>query len=197
MKILVLALTAALALGASACAAAPKAGKTAAQKFVPYAIEGGYFSCEVPEGWSQERSPEQDKEYNIFEVQLLGPGGKAPTSIFVSYYSADNEDFTDHENFIARNSRNALGQTKGRRETYQPVKKARLAGREAFVLEREKQAFLHPQSKSDESVQLKEKLYVLPAKPGFYVLHFSAEKKAFDKHLASFERAAKSFSGKF
>ena len=39
-------------------------------------------------------------------------------------------------------------------------------------------------------------MYILPAKAGFYVLHFSAEKKAFAQHLAVFEKVAASFKGK-
>ena len=76
------------------------------------------------------------------------------------------------------------------------MKKIKLWGRRAFELAREKLVFLHPETKSDESVQLKEKIYVLPAKAGFYVLHFSAEKPAFEESLPVFEKVAKSFKGK-
>ncbi len=179
-----------------AAEAAPAAKKAAGGKYVTYSVDG-FFSCLVPDGWDKQRDEVKDKEYNIFEVELLAPGAvKAPTSVFVSYYSADNEDFSDHNDFIDRNSKNVLGETKSARETYQPVKKSTLAGRQAFVLEREKLAFLHPETKSDESVALQEKLYILPAKAGFYVLHYSAEKAAFAKHLAAFEKVAASFKGK-
>ena len=57
--------------------------------------------------------------------------------------------------------------------------------------------YLHPESKSDESVQMKEKMYVLPAKDGFYVLKFSAPKTAFAANLPVFEKIARSFKGKF
>lgn len=181
----------------AAKAAAKKAAKTPAPKFVNYAMDGGYFSCLVPEAWGRERDAVKDKEYNIFEIELLAPdAAKAPTSVFVSYYSADNEDFSDHSDFIDRNSKNVLGETQSAREKYEPVKEAKLGGRKAYVLAREKLAYLHPETKSDESVELKEKMYILPAKAGFYVLHFSAEKAAFALHLPVFEKIASSFKGK-
>jgi len=192
MKNLVLTLTMLSVLAAAACAGAQAKG----DRFKLYSMDNNFFSCSVPAAWSQERNKEQDEEYRIYEVQLLAPkAGKAPTSITVSYYAADNEDFNGHEDFIKRNSRNVAGETKSPRENYQPVKKTTLAGRAVFELARERLVFLHPNSKSDESVQLKEKLYVLPAKAGFYVLHFSAEKAVFAANSAVFERVAKSFKG--
>lgn len=192
MKNLVLTLTMLSLLAAAACAGAQAKGA----QFKLYAMDNNFFSCSVPAAWTQERNKDQDEEYKIYEVQLLAPkAGKAPTSITVSYYAADNEDFNGHEDFIKRNSRNVAGETKSSRENYQPVKKIALAGRAGFELARERLVFLHPQSKSDESVQLKEKLYVLPAKAGFYVLHFSAEKGAFLANRAVFERVARSFKG--
>jgi hypothetical protein len=181
-------------MAASACAGAQSKAKAA--KFTPYAMDNKYFSCLVPSDWSLERDKDRDEEYRIYEIQLLGPGaGKAPTSIFVSYYAKDNEDFNGHEDFVKRNSRNVAGETKTSRELFEPVKKITLAGRSGLELSRERKVFLFPQSKSDESVQLKEKLYVLPSKEGFYVLHFSAEKTAFISNLAVFEKVAKSFKG--
>ena len=55
--------------------------------------------------------------------------------------------------------------------------------------------YLHPQSKSDESMQLAEKQYVLPAKEGFYVLHISAPKAVFPESVQVFEKIAESFKG--
>ncbi|OGR72174.1 MAG: hypothetical protein A2179_05540 [Elusimicrobia bacterium GWC2_63_65] len=183
------------ALSADGLPAAPAAA--AGPKFKKYVMDHGYFSCTVPVTWSINREKDRDEDYKIFELQLLAPkSDKAPTSIFVSYYAAENEDFDGYEDFIDRNSTNALGESKSERENYEPVKKIKLWGRRAFELAREKLVFLHPETKSDESVQLKEKIYVLPAKAGFYVLHFSAEKPAFEESLPVFEKVAKSFKGK-
>ncbi|MCM2266956.1 MAG: hypothetical protein NDI60_04180 [Elusimicrobiales bacterium] len=183
--------------GTPAASAAPAAPAAPAVKFKKYVMDHGYFSCTVPVSWSINREKDRDEDYRIFEVQLLAPNSdKAPTSIFVSYYAAENEDFDGYEDFIDRNAYNALGETKSERENYEPVRKIKLAGRRALELAREKMVFLHPESKSDESVQLKEKLYVLPAKAGFYVLHFSAQKEAFAENLPVFEKVARSFKGK-
>lgn len=180
---------------AAACAGAQ--AKAKGVQFKPYSMDNGYFSCSVPADWSLERDKDKDEEYKIYEVQLLSPKAeKAPTSVFISYYAKDNEDFNGYEDFVRRNSRNVAGETKNSREIFEPAKEMKLSGRKALLLARERVVSLHPKSKSDETVQLKEKLYVLPAQDGFYVLHFSAQKTAFMANLPVFEKIAKSFKGK-
>ena len=181
-------------MAAAACAGAQ--AKERLGQFKAYAMDNNYFSCQVPAAWALERDKDRDADYKIYEIQLLAPGAnKAPTSIFVSYYAKDNEDFGSYESFVKRNSRNVAGETKSKRENYSTPKDITLAGRKAILLSRDRLVYLHPTSKSDESVQLKEKLYVLPAKDGFYVLHFSAQAEAFSKNLAVFEKVAASFKG--
>lgn len=181
-------------MAAAACAGAQARPKAA--KFKPFSMTNNYFSCQVPADWALERDKDKDEEYRIYEIQLIAPKtGKEATSIFVAYYAEDNEDFNGYEDFVKRNSRNVAGETKNSRETYEPASETALSGRKAILLARERKVFLFPQSKSDESVQLKEKLYVLPAKKGFFVLHFSAEKAAFAANLKTFEKVAASFKG--
>jgi hypothetical protein len=183
-------------LAAAACAGAQ--AKAKGVQFVPYAMDNNYFTCSVPADWSVERNQEKDEQYKIYEIQLLAPKAeKAPTFIYVSYYAKDNADFNDYQDFVRRNTRNVAGETKNSRELYEPAKEKTIAGRKGFELSRERMVSLHPKSKSDESVQLKEKHYVLPSKDGFYVLHFSAQKTAFIENLPVFEKVAKSFKGKF
>jgi hypothetical protein len=194
MKNLLLTITMVSLMTASACAGAQ--AKAGAVKFKAYAMDNKYFTCLIPAVWTLQRDKDQDEEYKIYEVQLIAPkSGKEATSIFVSYYAKDNEDFNGYADFVKRNSRNVAGETKNARENYAPVKSSSLNGRKALLLARERMVYLHPESKSDESVQLKEKLYVLPAKAGFYVLHFSAPKEDFTANLSTFERVAKSFKG--
>jgi len=195
MKNMILVLSMLSLMAAGACAGTLAKNKDS--QFKNYSMENGYFSCSVPTNWMLERDNDKDEEYKIYEIQLLAPKSeKAPTSVFVSYYAKDNEDFTDYQNFISRNSKNVMGETKSTREKYEPLKKTKLSGRNGFELSNEVMEYLHPQSKSDESVQMKEKMYVLPAKEGFYVLKFSAEKAAFIANLPVFEKIAKSFRGK-
>lgn len=199
MKKLTLALIT-ICVAASAAMAAP-AAKTKAKAEAPfkeYAMENGFFTCSIPSDWSVEHDADKDAEYKIYEIQLIAPkGDKAPVFIYVSYYAKDNEDFNNYEDFVRRNSRNVAGETRNKRELYETPKKIELSGRKAVELVRERMVYLHPETKSDDSVQLKEKMYVLPAKEGFYVMHFSAPKAAFITNLKVFEKVAKSFKGKF
>ncbi|MDA8131965.1 MAG: hypothetical protein M0011_10730 [Elusimicrobia bacterium] len=171
--------------------------KARAEQYKPYSMEGGHFSCLVPESWELKRDKDQDEEYKIYEIELVAPkSAKAPIAIFISYYSKDNEDFNDYRDYIKRNSRNVAGETKTSRENYAPVKNIRLNDRKGFELSSETLEFLHPESKSDESVALKEKIYVLPAKSGFYVVRFSAPREEFAPNLKVFEKVARSFKGR-
>jgi hypothetical protein len=180
---------------AAACAGVPAKGGAAAYK--KYSMDNNYFSCSIPSAWALSRDKDEDEKYKIYEIQLDAPKAeKFPTSIKIAFYTKENTDFTGFQNFIDRNSTNALGETKSEREMYEPVKKIKLSGRSAFELSREMMQYLHPESKSDESVQIKEKLYVLPAKEGFFVVSFSAEKTAYLANLKVFEKVAKSFKGK-
>ena len=196
MKNIILSLSVLSIMAAAACAGAQ--AKNRGAQYNKYVMDNNYFSCSVPAAWTLERDRDKDEEYKIYEIQLLAPkADKAPVSIFVSYYAKDNEDFNDFQSFIKRNSKNVLGETKNVRENYSPMKKIKVAGHNGFELSNEIMEYLHPESKSDESVQMKEKMYVLPAKDGFYVLKFSAPKTAFAANLPVFEKIARSFKGKF
>jgi len=166
----------------------------ASAQFKEYTMDHGYFTCEIPASWQLLREEETDAEDDIYQIELTGPAAdKAPTIIFVSYYGKDNEDFMDHENFLARNSTNALGETENERERYWPVKAIELKGMHAFELERERKKYLYPASKSEESICIKEKLFVIPAKEGFYVLHYFASKSVYEDQLPVFDRVVRSF----
>lgn len=165
--------------------------------FTSYRMDSSYFSCEIPSIWDFKREKDQDEEYRIYEIELIAPeSDKAPVTLFVSYYAGDNGDFDGYTDFIERNSSNALGETRNARENYGPVKKTVLGRRKVFELERERMVYLNPESKSDASVLLKEKLYILSAKDGFYVLHFTAPETLFLKYLPVFERVSRSFKGR-
>lgn len=125
---------------------------------------------------------------------IKSSGGKIPASIYVSYYAKDNEDFSDYKNFLERNSKNILGETKNSREKYGPAKKIQLNGGKGFEIDRERLVYLSPQSKSDVSEAIKELLYVLPSvTDGFYVLHYTAPREYFEDLLPVFKKVAGSF----
>ena len=195
MKNIILTVSMLSLMAAAACAGAPT--ESPGVQFKDYVMDNDYFSCSVPAAWRLERDKERDEEYKIYEIQLLAPQAEtAPVSVFVSYYARDNGDFNGHEDFVKSNSRNVAGETKTSREVFDPVRNITLAGRKGIELSRTRMVSLHPKSKSDESVLLQEKIYVLPAKEGFYVLHFSAPETAFLTNLPVFEKIAASFRGR-
>ncbi len=182
----------ALLIGTPAGRAADQAaaGQTAAAAPQRMGIAGGAFTCVLPADWSRqddERKP-GDKTYQLL---LLGPRAEhAPVMIFVSFFGAGNDDFKDYADFVTRNTADFFSD-KPKAE----ARKITLNGRNALTFEFEEKTFLHPESKSDESVMIREKFYVLLAKDraGFFVLHYSAPSSVFAGHLPVFEQIAKSF----
>lgn len=167
-----------------------------AQAFQPFQAKGGYFSCDIPVGeWHpNDPEPEFDPEYDQYDLELSGPRAEgAPVMISVTYFGP-NSDFSGYEDFLRSNSRNVAGETRNKRENYGPIVEADKDGRKVFSLERERLVYLHPQTKSDESVQIKEKLYVVPAGEGFYVLHLNVPSAVFEKHLPVFEKVFLTFA---
>ena len=156
-----------------------------------------YFTCDIPASWEVKREKEKEAKTRIYKITLLAPvSDKGPVAIYAAYYSKGSKVFAVYKDFIERNSKNILGETESPTEKFGPVKETILAGLKAFEFESEIKEYIHPENKSEESVQLKEKIYVLPAKEGFYALRFSAPKAAFTENLPVFERIAKSFKGK-
>ncbi|KAF0125809.1 MAG: hypothetical protein FD189_1169 [Elusimicrobia bacterium] len=169
-------------------------------KYKVYSMDKDYFSCVIPADWQFARDTSYEEADGFYGIELSAPSSsKAPVSISVTYYTPESVDFDGHDDFIRRNSRNVLGETKSPTETYGPVKKATVgkAGAKAFSLDRERKRFLHLESKSEESVVLRETIYVVPAakKGGFHVLHFSASKADHGKYLPVFRRLVDSFKG--
>lgn len=194
MKNITLALTMVSMLAAAACAGAQGRKARPAEKFTPYSMDNDYFSCLIPADWSLNRDRDSDEQYKIYEIQLVAPRpAREPISIKVSFYARDNQDFNDYKDFINSNSRNALGETRNARENYAPVKEIKLNGRKGFLLGSERLVYLHPETKSDESVLIKERIYVLPAREGFYVLRYSAPKADYNTFYRAFLRVARSF----
>ena len=153
-------------------------------------IAGGYFTCALPADWRRQDDALKpgDKTYQLL---LLGPRAEnAPVMIFVSFFGAGNDDFKDYADFVTRNTTD-LWSDKSKAE----ARKITLNGRNALTFEVEEKTFLHPESKSDESVMIRERFYVLLARDraGFFVLHYSAPSSVFAEHLPVFERIANSF----
>ncbi len=169
-------------------------------KYKVYAMTNDYFTCMIPVDWQFIRDADYEEEDGIYGIELSAPSsGNVPVLVSVTYYTPDNLDFKGHDDFIRRNSRNALGETKSPTETYGPVENTVVGGAKApaFTIMNEEKRFLHPESRSEESVVMKELLYVVPAakKGGFHVLHYSAPMSDYEKYLPVFRQLVDSFKG--
>jgi len=173
-------------------AAAAKPAQSAAAKDPAYVMER--FTCLVPAGWEISRDKASEAKNKIYELGLIGPRAEnAPVMIYAAYYAKDNRDFKTYPEFVTRNSKDAIGRTETPTRKYSAVTETTLGGKKALAFEREVKEFLHPESTSEESVQVREKFYVLPAKEGFFVLHYYAPVSAFNKHLPVFKKFLSTF----
>jgi hypothetical protein len=165
-----------------------------------FGIEGGHFTCALPDDWQYEiDGPQEDAEYleegeeadNTYQLLLLGPSAEGvPVMIFVSYFGPDNYDFNGYQDFIGRNTTNVLGE-----RIAGEVKSTAVNGRDAFWFEREKKTFLYPESKSEAAVMIKDSVYVLQGnnRPGFFVLEYTAPSSVFGQYADVFEGVVNSF----
>ena len=154
----------------------------------------------MPSAWNAGTNEDEDNEYKVYEAKIFIPksGIKMQSYIYVSYFAEDNEDIATYQEFVRVNSQNIL--RKGQKvewEKYEPVAETKVAGRKAYVIARNCRHFLNPNSKDDTYIMKKEKMYVLPASKGYYVIRYAAEESAFSSNLKAFEGIASSFSGKY
>ncbi len=162
--------------------------------FKVFTMDGELFSCNVPSGWQQERDLKKEKRDKTLQLELLGPrADKSPVIIYAAFYLNSGNYFKNYKDYIDKNSKDSWGETEDR---YSAVNEIKLGGRKAFVFDREVKTSLNPEASSGETVQIIEKFYLIPAKEGFYALHFYAPKSVYKQYLPVFERLAKSFKGK-
>ena len=177
--------------------AAPVKAKAAAKpqqttKYTNYNMES--FTCEIPGAWELKRDTVKEMKTKVRKLELSGPRAEnAPLFIYATHYRKGSSAFVDYKDFIERNSKNILGETESDTEKFSLVKETSLAGKKAFEFDSEIKEYLHPESKSDESVMIKEKFYVIPAKDGFFVLHYYSPSSAFNKHLPAFKKLVATF----
>jgi len=159
-----------------------------------YTIEGNYFKCELPDGWSINRDKFTDKAEKVYGMEAVGARTKqgVPVRITVDYYSRDNTLFKSPAEFIKRNT--TPGPIKIEGDRYSPVKAIKVANRRAKTFERGTSAFFPPKSPMAEEIAIKEKLVVLPASEGFYVLRYYAPTSVYEKYFPWFERVLESFT---
>jgi len=153
-------------------------------------IEGGYFTCDEPEGWEFIANDPDFGDDRTYLIGYAGPRAEdAPVVIYIEFYGAGNGDFDGYEDFVQRNTTDVLG------ETTAVAEKTKLGEMDALTFGYERKEYLHPHSKDDTFVIMKKRYYVILAKDreGFFVLDYSAPKSVFDRYLPDFERVVNSF----
>lgn len=187
---------------------------SAAVEFVE--IEG-YFSCEIPVGWTKISSysgygltPEEKKVYGYELTKHMGE--TEPPLISVHYYAEDNLLYSSPELYIASKLPPVAQQVGSYR--YGEVLDADVAGRPAKTFMRPFHRVLPPEPKlpdpsNDHNVDgriyehseimarvvpLIERYFVIPAGTGFFVLGYSAPEELFEEHLSDFEHVVATFS---
>jgi len=163
-------------------------------------VSNGLFSYLMPASWKANTNPAEDEEYKVYEAKMFpaSTSKKMPSYIYVSYFAENNEDIATWQEFVRVNSQNILRRGKTTEwEKYEPVRETVLAGRKAYVVARNCRHFLNPNSKDDSYVMKKEKMYVLPASKGYYVIRYASDEKSFNENIKAFESIAASFRGKY
>ena len=172
-------------------------GQTGSPAFIFFKAEAGVFSCYVPSAWAQARDLRKDKSSGVVKLSLTGDSGeRIPAMIYITHFGKTNRYFKDPAAYIKMNSTDALDMP-SKTDKYGPVSETVLAGKKAFVFEREKKEYLEPEGKSEESVVVRERFIVVPAREGFYALHYYCPQKAFKKHLPYFDRVVKTLKLKY
>jgi WD40 repeat protein len=157
-------------------------------------LEAHYFKCELPDGWGINRDKFAAEAEKVYGVEAVGPRaeGRVPVRITVDYYSRDNTLFKNSSEYIDRNSKANLIKIKG--DKYGPVKTITVSGRKAKTFERETSLYLPSNTPWATEVRIKEKLVVVSASEGFYVLRYYAPASVYKKYFPCFEKVLKSFT---
>ena len=165
----------------------------AAVKCKKYETEGSYFKYCVPDNWKLKKyKTDQAQEIEkIYGLELTGPENyQMPVAVFLDFYSSENTFCKSEDDFVIRNS---TGLLPGKDERYS-VKKGKFQNRSMRTIERRSFTYKNPESPAAEKILIKEKLAVISAKTGFYVLHYTAPVSAYKKYLKDFEKIFKSFT---
>lgn len=175
----------------------------------------GYFSCEIPPGWSQGWNQLDDgssmEKRNVHGVTFSKhEGGDAPVVISAFFHAAGNRLHASPDHFIAEKRRPAFDQADS---TFGEVFDTVVAGRPARQFTRLNRLFVsaepllatQPEDGEDDprvyelrekmarKVSLIERHIVIPAETGFHALCYSAPEERFEEFLDIFEQVVASF----
>lgn len=154
------------------------------------------FEVGMPSEWIRYESTMglSPEEKGVFDVVVFGPESVdgIRSEIRVAYYAPGNLICKSTEKYLRLHAEPVFG-SPSPGDIYGKVKDERIAGRAAWVFERDKFVYLPPRSLAAKKIPVYESYVVISAKEGFFVLHCSAglDKKAMV--LAQFEAVLASF----
>lgn len=173
-----------------------------------------YFSCDIPASWGREEGDRslglsrEDKK--IYGIILHGPySGVIPVNIAIYFYAKGNQLEDSLETYIRRHAHPFFVVKEG--DSYGPVTEAHVAGREAWVFERQKNEFVpysplegielppddvrvyESRERMARPTPVREKFVVISADCGFYALRYSGPAEKFEEFLPDFEQVTATF----
>ena len=157
-----------------------------------------YFKLGFIKNTSVSFNIDRDIRHKIYMKTISFPseGHYFIPHIYVKYYQEDNKEFKTYNDYIEANSKDIFGLTDNNLLSFDPVSEVKIKRKTAYIIGRKKYRFTDYHSKTSKGAWEKEKIYVIPASKGFYVLHYSAEESEYPKHIKEFEKLVKSFKGK-
>jgi hypothetical protein len=174
-------LLAALAWAAAPLRAAPpeEPPKPAASAPAPaeYALREGRFALRPPQGWSASRDAREDARQKVYGVLLSGPRSAdgVLSTISMAYYPPGNALFKGGAaEFLKRNLTADPRFVAPAGETTSPVEKTVVGGLPSRRFTRRAHEYLPPGRMDGKAVAIVERVDVVDAKAGFYVLEFKS-----------------------
>lgn len=154
------------------------------------------FEVGMPSDWRRYESAAglSPEEKGVFDVVVFGPESVEGirSEIRVAYYEPGNLICKTAKEFLRQHTQPVFG-SPSPGEIYGKVKEGRIAGRAAWVFERDKFEYLPPETLAPKKIPIHERYVVISAREGFFVLHCSV---GLDKNaivLALFETVLASF----
>jgi hypothetical protein len=178
-----------LARLAAALAALAMLSAAPAWAAVAKSTETAAFAAVLPEGWSPSRDDAA--------LRLSGPSDEngLASLIAIRYYAAGDKSFPNAESYVKRQSTPSRFDPDGAKPA--AVSAARVAGRKATRIVKDRPRTAHPASMNAKEVQFREEIVVVRGDKGFYVLTYAAPLALFDENRPAFASSLAGFKPKF
>lgn len=154
------------------------------------------FEVDMPSDWRRYESAMglSPEEKGVFDVVVFGPESVEGirSEIRVAYYAPGNLICKTAEKYLRLHAQPVFG-SPSPEEIYGKVKEERIAGRTAWVFERDKFEYLPPETLAPKKIPVHESYVVISAREGFFVLQCSAGMDKKTMVLSLFETVLASF----